>query len=323
MSFNRKDFCDDISTYSGITSQEEFMVKVQSRRKPAIIKGIELGECCKSWSAEYLINKIGHLDTKIHVSAESKMDFLSKNFLYKTLSMAETIKRASRDKQDNYFIQPNEYYYLRSLSSERRGREVSDVRKQFPQIAKDIQIPSFFHPDDFFSSVLRVSSKGIQLWTHYDIMDNLLIQIQGRKRVVLFDPADVNFLYMKGDKSQVLDIDNPDLEVFPEFAKAKKFTCVMEPGDVLFIPALWFHNTLALSYGVAVNVFWKNLEHGLYDKNDFYGNKDLLPAAKVQYVKSSKRFHLSLNIISSCWRYFILIDLFYCFKRWPFASYYA
>lgn len=39
-----------------------------------------------------------------------------------------------------------------------------------------------------------------------------------------------------GDKSEVLDIDSPDLERFPEFVKARRFECVLEPGDLLFIP---------------------------------------------------------------------------------------
>lgn len=39
-----------------------------------------------------------------------------------------------------------------------------------------------------------------------------------------------------GDKSEVLDIDAPDLKRFPEFVKAKRYECVLEPGDLLFIP---------------------------------------------------------------------------------------
>lgn len=39
-----------------------------------------------------------------------------------------------------------------------------------------------------------------------------------------------------GDKSQVMDIDTPDLVQFPKFACATRYECVMEPGDVLFIP---------------------------------------------------------------------------------------
>lgn len=45
--------------------------------------------------------------------------------------------------------------------------------------------------------------------------------------------------------------------------------------------ALWFHNMTALDFGVAVNVFWRHLKSGLYDKNDPYGNKDPLPAGKA------------------------------------------
>ena len=30
----------------------------------------------------------------------------------------------------------------------------------------------------------------------------------------------------------------------------------LAPGDVLFIPAMWFHNMTAQDFGVAVNVFW-------------------------------------------------------------------
>ena len=45
-------------------------------------------------------------------------------------------------------------------------------------------------------------------------------------------------LLFLGDKSEVLDVDNPDLEKFPEFAKATKYECILEPGDVLFIPGM-------------------------------------------------------------------------------------
>ena len=39
-----------------------------------------------------------------------------------------------------------------------------------------------------------------------------------------------------GDKSEVLDIDNPDLKRYPEFVKAMRYECELEPGDILFIP---------------------------------------------------------------------------------------
>ena len=113
-------------------------------------------------------------------------------------------------------------------------------------------------------------------------MDNLLVQVTGHKRVVLFSPRDAQYLYLCGDKSRVLDIDSPDISLFPHFSRATRHQCVLEPGDVLFIPALWFHNVVSLEFGVAVNVFWRNLDQKLYDTRDTYGNKDPLPAQRAQ-----------------------------------------
>lgn len=88
---------------------------------------------------------------------------------------------------------------------------------------------------------------------------------------------------MIGDKSQVLDVDNPDVEKFPKFSSSCRYECYMNAGDILFIPALWFHNITALEPSLGVNIFWKNLPHELYDKHDSYGNKDLLPGFKVSF----------------------------------------
>ena len=202
----------------------------------------------------------------------------------------ELVKRVSGEgcERKDYFISPEEYYYLRSLSFDNRHREVADVRKQFPTLAKDIVFPEFFDDNELFSSVLRMGSPGVQLWTHYDVMDNLLIQIVGRKRMVLYAPSDALNMYLIGDKSEVLDIDNPDVKQFPNFLKAKRYECIIEPGDVIFIPALWFHNALAIDFGIAVNVFWKNLEDKYYDKSDLYGNKDPIPANRVCIVLMKK-----------------------------------
>lgn len=48
-------------------------------------------------------------------------------------------------------------------------QEPADLSKQFPVLAEDFHIPQFFTADQFFSSVFRISSCGLQLWTHYDV----------------------------------------------------------------------------------------------------------------------------------------------------------
>ncbi|XP_041433025.1 tRNA wybutosine-synthesizing protein 5 isoform X3 [Xenopus laevis] len=263
--------------------QDIYPLLVDFQRKPVVLKGLHLGDCSTKWTVDYMSKTGGSKEVKIHVSEVPQMDFIRKNFLYRTLPFDTFVKRAAKEKHTEFFISENEKYYLRSLGEDPR-KDIADISKQFPQLATDIHVPEFFEKDQFFSSVFRISSPGLQLWTHYDVMDNLLIQVTGKKRVVLYSPRDAPYLYLSGDKSEVLDVDNPDLVKYPLFSHARRYECYLEAGDVLFIPALWFHNTVADGFGVGVNVFWKDLPSECYDKTDTYGNKDPCAASRAMQI---------------------------------------
>ncbi|KAI0233405.1 tRNA wybutosine-synthesizing protein 5 [Lamellibrachia satsuma] len=249
-----------------------FLEQICPQRVPAILCDLDIGPCRHKWSWSYLEQVGGQREVRVHVGSNVQMDFLHKNFAYRSLPFAELVRRVAQTKHSNYFFSEDEKYYLRSLGKDPR-KDTADLQKDFPELAADIKLPAFFDDSQFFSSVLRLSSSGLQLWTHYDVMDNVLMVVSGRKRVVLFPPRDALFLYLIGDKSEVLDIDKPDMEKFPEFSKVTRYECVIGPGDVLYIPALWFHNVINLEAGVAVNVFWRHLAADFYEK-DIYGNKD-------------------------------------------------
>jgi hypothetical protein len=57
---------------------------------------------------------------------------------------------------------------------------------------------------------------------------------------------------MKGDKSEIIDVDNPDLTKYPLYINAQRFEAELHPGDIVFIPALWLHNVV---YIILKNLF--------------------------------------------------------------------
>lgn len=142
-------------------------------------------------------------------------------------------------------------------------------------------LPEVVSADLLFSSVMRLSSAGIQLWTHFDVMDNLLIQLTGRKIIKLWPPSDDPHLYMHGSSSEISDLENPDLQKYPLFAQAQCKEISLEPGDVLYIPALWFHHVTSDSFSVAVNLFFRHLPTEIYDRRDLYGNRDPVPVQEA------------------------------------------
>ncbi|ESP01532.1 hypothetical protein LOTGIDRAFT_172630 [Lottia gigantea] len=150
-------------------SKEIFQTEIYPQRKPVILRGVDIGDCKEKWTKEYLAENGGSVEVKIHVSKTHQMDFIHKNFLYRSLPFNELLRRASEEKHTEYFIDENEKYYLRALGTGDPRKDIADIRNDFPNLAKDIVIPELFDASQFFSSVLRVASKSMQLWTHYDV----------------------------------------------------------------------------------------------------------------------------------------------------------
>jgi len=103
--------------------------------------------------------------------------------------------------------------------------------------------------------------------THFDESDNLACVIAGRRRFTLFPPEQVANLYvgpldftMAGQPTSMVDLRAPDFERFPRFREALAAAAVaeLEPGDALYVPALWWHNVEGLSpFNILVNHWWR------------------------------------------------------------------
>ncbi len=102
--------------------------------------------------------------------------------------------------------------------------------------------------------------------THYDQSNNLAVCVVGKRRFTLFPPDQVANLYPGpleptpgGQVVSMVDLRAPDFARYPHFAEALAAAQVadLDPGDVLFYPALWWHNVEALGdFNVLVNYWW-------------------------------------------------------------------
>lgn len=75
------------------------------------------------------------------------------------------------------------------------------------------------------------------------------LQVCGRKRITMFAPCDRLKLYCDGDKSKVGDPAAADLSRFPLLQHCEPFVCDLADGEVLYIPAMWFHHVKMLTFG--------------------------------------------------------------------------
>ena len=111
----------------------------------------------------------------------------------------------------------------------------------------------------------------------FQVMANVLCQIKGSKRVVLYPPSDVVHLKISpGGSSSSINIFEADPSTEPSLAATNPWETVLRPGDVLFIPPLWLHATSPLEHtSISINVFFRNLKTGYAAGRDVYGNRDV------------------------------------------------
>jgi hypothetical protein len=102
---------------------------------------------------------------------------------------------------------------------------------------------------------------------HFDESSNIACVVAGRRRFTLLPPGQVANLYVgpldfapTGTPISLVSFREPDIQRFPRFreALAAAQVALLEPGDALYIPPLWWHHVESLEpLNVLVNYWWK------------------------------------------------------------------
>ena len=143
----------------------------------------------------------------------------------------------------------------------------TDVDTYFPGFLTDNSLPlshSSFEGNKVLYS-LWLGNKTVAA-THFDMTHNLACCCVGRRRFTLFPPHQVENLYPgpleptpAGQTVSMVDTENPDFDKYPNYrtAQAAGEVADLEPGDVLFYPAMWWHEVRALdAFNVMMNIWW-------------------------------------------------------------------
>lgn len=135
---------------------------------------------------------------------------------------------------------------------------------QIPELKDDIRIPDYCclgeEDEDHITVNAWFGPEGTVSPLHQDPQQNFLAQVVGSKYIRLYSPEDTDKLYphqssLLHNTSQV-DVENPDTERFPGFAKAPYLECLLQPGDVLYIPVQHWHYIRSLELSFSVSFWW-------------------------------------------------------------------
>lgn len=120
--------------------------------------------------------------------------------------------------------------------------------------------------------VLWMSSGETKSVIHKDGSDNLLCQLDGVKRIIVWNASNSSIMQSSAcgwhDAAQEgvyegygawarVDVDEIDLYQHPGFSQMPWWEARLEPGDCLFLPSAWYHHVHSLpGRNLAFSVWW-------------------------------------------------------------------
>lgn len=207
--------------------------------------------------------------------------------------LAGYLRALDRGGEGDMFIGPSEIegrpFYNADLSGfnfERTRRSLVDLLSALDEAAGQTRPPMFYMGSVPASALLpdfaaANPAPGVparvepRLWignattvqTHYDLSDNLACAVGGERVFTLFPPEQVGNLYVgpldftpAGQPISLVQFDGDDWRTaYPRFEVAAEAArhAVLEPGDALFIPSLWWHHVRATApLSMLVNYWW-------------------------------------------------------------------
>ena len=233
---------------------DEFLVQHYAANRPAVLKGVAAGwRACGEWTTDYLRSAIGERKVEFQGDRSTNPQFeLDKDAHKRVLPFDRYMDLIETGRADNDA-------YITAYNS---ARNIA----AFAPIMDDIgDIPGILCAGDpNLKGMLWIGPGDTFTPLHHDLTNNLLIQIVGRKRIVLVSP---NYTpRLANDRhvfSAIRDLEAPGHVAanFPQAASVTSLDVVLEPGDAIFLPLGWWHQVRSLDFSVSItntNFVWPN-----------------------------------------------------------------
>jgi len=157
-----------------------------------------------------------------------------------------------------------------------------EIRKYIPLFEEENVFP-FLEKTPYQPRIWIGNSATVS--THFDVQDNIACLVKGQRQFTFFAPDQIHNLYIgpldftiSGVPASMVNIDSPDYAKHPNYKTALEQAqiAVLEPGDAVYVPSLWWHNVRSQGeFCMLVNYWWDNptykidspmntLLHGLY-----------------------------------------------------------
>jgi hypothetical protein len=217
-----------------------------SRREPCVITdGLAACEDLSRWTPEHLANTCGDVRVSVAVSFDGSGWRPSSTQRKRAYSFASVpLRDAVR-------------WITRGGNGDREFYVPQEPIEKFQPLCQDVTFGKSLKESKV---VLWMGTANTVSILHHDMAPNLFAQVHGEKRFILYSPDQVQLLYPQSGKQahvSAVDVLRPDLTSCPKFADARPVAVTVTAGQILFMPAFWWHHVTSLSVSISISQWWR------------------------------------------------------------------
>lgn len=244
--------------------------RLEEEELPVIVAGgAAHWPALQAWQPEQLAQRLGSAEVDFKLSScHAHPDFhrseLAQMFARGRATFAEFLQRISNGPESErarLLFTGDEQYLLR------RREGLTTIHPLLRPLLDDIEIPPLIAPEQLYTIWCWFSGRGVRTWLHYDNngCHNLNAQVSGHKHCSLYAPDQLSRLhpFLLGGPNPAhncsqIDVESPQPELAAALRAAESWHGELKTGDLLFIPAWWFHTFRHLGeFNANVNFWWK------------------------------------------------------------------
>ncbi len=229
-------------------SREEFFGKFVRQRRPLVIRNLMDSWKALAWTRNYFYSEAPNVNLVIKKGNISRgnRETISLGQYIKLLDKYESsLKRGENPEEPPYLHDVPIFHILPKLRA--------DI-EPFP-----LQIFPRWYWENWQNYVqFFMGGTGSLTPLHFDTLytNNLFFQVVGRKKFFLIPAEQKRNCYVEGWRWAKFNPSKPDFEAYPNAAETTPVELILEPGDVLFIPAGTLHQVHGLSFSISINIDW-------------------------------------------------------------------
>ena len=246
---------DDTITRREKLSGAEFLQDYYRMNRPVIITGmLEHYPACSKWTLDYFSEHFGERMVEVQFGRDADPQYEMNSIAHKRqLKFGDYVElvRSSGSSNDFYMTANND------------SKNQAALKGLWDDVGA---LPEYLDDDPARRGFFWFGPAGTITPLHHDLTNNFMSQIMGRKRVRLVAPCELAKVYNHRHCFTEIDARNVDLARFPAMADVMIHDCILEPGEILFLPVGWWHHVEAFDISVTLastNFVWPN---------DFYTN---------------------------------------------------